>query len=225
MRKLYGSTNWRRLLALVLVFAMLFSAMGTSGYSVFAEENLPEASEEVFEAPQEAEVEDITDTVLGESPGEEDVSAPAEEADETEALSEVEPEEALEEEAADPTEEEMEEEAIEAEEESAEEIAEEEAEPAEEAEEESAEEAEPAEEEALEEESAEEAEEPAEESGNSLVEEAVQTIAAEPAEELEPIFPPVRFRDVIGGVSVSVDAPEGAFPEGTEMKLAEVEIE
>ena len=51
MRKLYGSTSWRRVLALALVFVMMFSIMGTSGYSVFAEEDLPEASEEVIEAP------------------------------------------------------------------------------------------------------------------------------------------------------------------------------
>ncbi|MBR0051817.1 MAG: hypothetical protein IJP57_07700, partial [Firmicutes bacterium] len=192
MSKLYGSTSWRRVLALILVFVMMFSVMGTSGYSVFAE-GLDETGEEVVETPQEAVVEDITDTVLGESPGEEESLAPAEDAEEI-----AEPEEA---------------EAV-AEPEEAEEIAEPEeaeavAEPAEESEE--AEEAE---------EVSEPAEEAAEEEPVSVVEEFARGV-----EEPSMAYPATGFRDIIGGISVTIDAPEGAFPEGTEMKLAEVEID
>ena len=278
MRKLYGSTSWRRVLALVLVFVMMLSMMGTSGYSVFAED-LVETEEEVVAAPEEAVVEDITDTVLGESPGE-DEEAPAEDAEAVEAVEEAEeaPAELSEEEAAEGEDAEAVEDA---EEEAVEELGED-AEPAEEAEE--AEPAEDAEEADLEEESEEEAEEPAEEAEEdlTLIAEAAQVIkeddgaeapteepAEEPAAEEEPAveepadpslvadvvkqledgqvveeepvveeipeeapveepeiaYPAVGFRDIIGGVSVTVEAPEGAFPEGTEMKLAEVEIE
>ncbi|MBR4164802.1 MAG: InlB B-repeat-containing protein, partial [Lachnospiraceae bacterium] len=199
MSKLYGSTSWRRVLALILVFVMMFSVMGTSGYSVFAE-GLDETGEEVVETPQEAVVEDITDTVLGESPGEEESLAPAEDAEEI-----AEPEEA-----ADP----------EADEEVLPEEEAEEAAPAEEEAEEAAEPAEESEEAAEAEEVSEPAEEAAEEEPVSVVEEFARGV-----EEPSMAYPATGFRDIIGGISVTIDAPEGAFPEGTEMKLAEVEID
>ena len=82
MRKLYGSTNWRRLLALVLVFAMLFSAMGTSGYSVFADSQ-DETGEAVYAAEPEVVTPDVTEDIQGPSPGED-----AEEAAEAPELTE-----------------------------------------------------------------------------------------------------------------------------------------
>ncbi|MBR5640885.1 MAG: InlB B-repeat-containing protein [Firmicutes bacterium] len=214
---------------------MMFSAMGTSGYSVFADESLPETEEEVVAVEAEAVDPEVTEDVQGPSPGDDEISMPAEDADETEALSEEDAEEA-----AEPAEEEPgeidEEAAEEANEEISEEPSEEDVEPAEEAEE--AQEPEEAAEEAAqteegEEEAEEAAEEQAEEPTGSIVEEFVKVSEAEPveepveepAEEAEIAYPKKTFRDFIGGMSVTVAAPEGAFPEGTEMKLAEVEIE
>ena len=71
MRTLYGSTSWRRVLALALVFVMMFSIMGTSGYSVFAEE-LSETGEEVTVTEPEANVPEVTEDIQGPSPGEEE---------------------------------------------------------------------------------------------------------------------------------------------------------
>ena len=306
MRKLYGSTNWRRVLAFVLVFAMMFSAMGTSGYSVFAE-SPDETGEAVYEAEPEVVEPEVTEDDQGPSPGEEaaeiaepveeaeeaaegeDIAEPVEEAEEAAEGEDVaepveEAEEAAEgEAAAEPAEEA--EEAAEGEEaaepaEEAEEAAEGEeiAEPAEEAEgagegeevaepveevEEGAEPAEAAEETEESEEIAEPVEEAEKAAEATLIEEASQVIIeddgseaeavetgslveefangldveaaepaeaeevleAEPAEKVEIAYPAMGFRDIIGGISVTVDAPEGAFPAGTEMKLAEVEIE
>ena len=74
MRTLYGSTSWRRVLALVLVFVMMVSTMGTSGYSVFADD-LIETSEEVTVAEPEANVPEVTEDIQGPSPGEEESEA------------------------------------------------------------------------------------------------------------------------------------------------------
>ncbi|MBR3748488.1 MAG: hypothetical protein IKN28_01260, partial [Firmicutes bacterium] len=62
MSKLYRTTSWRRVLALTLAIVMMVSTMGTSGYSVFAEDlagqNEPQATEEVVTAePAEADTE------------------------------------------------------------------------------------------------------------------------------------------------------------------------
>lgn len=59
MRTLYGSTSWRRVLALVLVFVMMVSTMGTSGYSVFAED-LVETNEEVTVSEPEVVTPEVT---------------------------------------------------------------------------------------------------------------------------------------------------------------------
>ena len=91
MRKLYGPTSWRRVLALVVVFAMLFSAMGSSGYSVFAE-SMSETGAGAAETLLEAGPEETAEAILEESSGEDESSAPAEDAEETEALSEEEAE-------------------------------------------------------------------------------------------------------------------------------------
>ena len=90
MRKLYGSTSWRRVLALVLVFVMMLSTMGTSGYSVFAED-LSETGEEVVVSEPEAVVPEVTEDIQGPSPGEEaeEVTEPVLEAEEGEELEEA----------------------------------------------------------------------------------------------------------------------------------------
>ena len=199
MRKLYGSTSWRRVLALVLVFVMMLSTMGTSGYSVFAED-LSETGEEVVVSEPEAVVPEVTEDIQGPSPGEEaeEVTEPVLEAEEGEELEEA--AEAVEE-----TEEGEElEEAAEAVEETEEgEETEEPAEAAEEAEE--GEEPEEAAEEAEEGEEAEEPEEePAEEEESSdptLIEEAAQIIEeddGEPAPEEEAEEPAVISEDENG---------------------------
>ena len=77
MRKLYGSTSWRRVLALALVFVMMFSIMGTSGYSVFAE-GLDETGEVVSVAEPEAVTPEVTEDIQGPSPGEEEAAEPVE---------------------------------------------------------------------------------------------------------------------------------------------------
>ena len=193
MRKLYGSTSWRRVLALVLVFVMMLSTMGTSGYSVFAED-LSETGEEVVVSEPEAVAPEVTEDIQGPSPGEEaeEVTEPVLEAEEGE-----EPEEAAE--AVEEAEEGEElEEAAEAVEETEEgEETEEPAEAAEEAEEEGEEPAEPAEEAEEGEEAEEPEEEPAEEEESSdptLIEEAAQIIEeddGEPAPEEEAEEPAV----------------------------------
>jgi len=156
MRTLYGSTSWRRVLALVLVFVMMVSTMGTSGYSVFAE-GPDETGEEVVVSEPEAVTPEVTVDDQGPSPGAEEVTEPVEPAAEDE-----EPVEAVEEAAE-----------VEEAEEPAEAV--EEAEEAEEPSEENAEPVEPTEE-AIEDE---EAEEPAEE-----VEEPVEPVEeAEGGEE------------------------------------------
>ncbi|MBO4881097.1 MAG: InlB B-repeat-containing protein, partial [Firmicutes bacterium] len=289
MSKLYRTPSWRRVLALALVFIMTLSILGTSGYTVFAEDlfgdgEQPVAEEVVTTEPEEADTEQVPEAVESEeaAPPEEEAAEPAEEAGEGEEPAGV-PEEA---------------EAAEGEQEEAEEPAEPaDAEvPAEEPAGKPGEEGEPAE--PAEGEEPAEQEEPAEE-GETIVETAVDIVAnddgaeapdAEPAEGEEPAeeptepaqgeepaeepaqieepaeepaegsliadilkqleegdieeglaegeelpeeeipeelvaMPEMHFRDIIDGISVTVDAPEGAFPEGTEMKLAEVEIE
>jgi len=115
MSKLYGSTSWRRVLALALVFVMMFSIMGTSGYSVFAEE-LPETGEEVVVSEPEAVTPEVTVDDQGPSPGEEEtelVVEPTTDAEPVEATEEG--EEPVEEvaEPAEPTEEAIEDEEVE----------------------------------------------------------------------------------------------------------------
>ena len=288
MRKLYGSTSWRRVLALVLVFVMMFSVMGTSGYSVFAED-LAETGEEVVVAEPEAVTPEVTEDIQGPSPGteEEAVAEPVEETEEGDV--EVEAIEEAAEEAEEPVEEAVEE-AVEEEESE---------EPAEAVEE--TEEGEELEEDAelveAEDEEGEESEEDAElveaedeegEAEETLVAEAAQIIeeddgaeapaeeeAAEPVEEAEAEEPsdPSLIADVVkqleegqieeetaaegdeealvegeelleeealeeevsmpeinedqwfNGTHVTVYAPEGAFPEGTTVKIVEVELD
>ena len=85
MRKLYGSTSWRRVLALVLVFVMMFSVMGTSGYSVFAEGPTETEGEIVSAEPAEADTEQVPEAVESQeaAPPEEKVDEAAEEAEAT----------------------------------------------------------------------------------------------------------------------------------------------
>ena len=66
MSKLYGTTPWKRVLALTLVFVMMLSVLGSSGYTVFAEDNEPdtvseasETTEMVEEAQEGAETPDV----------------------------------------------------------------------------------------------------------------------------------------------------------------------
>ncbi len=233
MRKLYGSTNWRRLLALVLVFAMLFSAMGTSGYSVFADSQ-DETGEAVYAAEPEVVTPEVTEDVQGPSPGEdaeeaaeapeltEDAEAEAAEEDSEETV-EAEAEEGEEPEESEAVEEgeEIAEPAEEAEEgaeiaEPAEEAEEDEeiAEPAEEAEEDE-EIAEPAEEIAEEEEPAEvalvEAEEPA---AVSIVEEFKNGLAEELAAPSEEVVEPVEAAEE----AEPAEEPEIAYPAWIDVK-------
>ena len=244
MRKMYGSRSWRRVLALVLVFVMMLSIMGTSGYSVFAED-LVETGEEVVVSEPEAVVPEVTEDIQGPSPGEEaeEVAEPVLEAEEgeepeeaAEAVEEAEEGEELEEaEAVEETEEgEAAEEPAEAAEE--EEEGEEPAEAAEAEEGEELEEAEEAEESEEAEEPEEEAAEEEESSEPTLIEEAAQIIEeddgepapeeeaeeAAPAEEIIPegptSFEPVEFDDAI----VSVTAEPYTFPEGTTVEIEEV---
>ncbi|MBO5516541.1 MAG: VWA domain-containing protein, partial [Firmicutes bacterium] len=87
MRTLYGSTSWRRVLALVLVFVMMVSTMGTSGYSVFADD-LVETNEEVTVSEPEAVTPEVTVDDQGPSPGAEESEAvvdPATDAEPVEA--------------------------------------------------------------------------------------------------------------------------------------------
>ena len=243
MRKLYGSTSWRRVLALVLVFVMMFSVMGTSGYSVFAESEPTETQEEVIAAEPEVVDQEVTEDIQGPSPGEEEAEAivePVEEAEEDEA--DVEAVEEATEEAEEPAEEAVEEavEDEEAEEPAAEvEEAEEPAEESEAVEEDEAEAEEPAEE--SEEEPAEEVE--AGEAEDTLIAEAAQAIIEDdgseaPAEEAEEVaeeaveelpeeevipegptsFAPKRF----GDTTVTVTAEPYTFPEGTTVTIEEV---
>ncbi|MBQ4380712.1 MAG: VWA domain-containing protein, partial [Bacteroidaceae bacterium] len=76
MRTLYGSTSWRRVLALVLVFVMMVSTMGTSGYSVFAED-LVETNEEVTVSEPEVVTPEVTVDDQGPSPGGEEAEEAA----------------------------------------------------------------------------------------------------------------------------------------------------
>ena len=158
MRTLYGSTSWRRVLALVLVFVMMVSTMGTSGYSVFADD-LTETGEEVTVTEPEANVPEVTEDIQGPSPGEEKVTEPVEPAAEDEEPVEAVEEAAEVKEAEEPTE------------------AVEEAEEAEEPSEENAEPVEPTEE-AIEDEEVEEPVEPVEEAEGG--EEAVTEDSSEP---------------------------------------------
>ncbi|MBR5640886.1 MAG: InlB B-repeat-containing protein [Firmicutes bacterium] len=251
MRKLYGSTSWRRVLALVLVFVMMFSVMGTSGYSVFAESEPTETQEEVIAAEPEVVDQEVTEDIQGPSPGEEEAEAivePVEEAEEDEA--DVEAVEEATEEAEEPAEEAVEEavEDEEAEEPAAEvEEAEEPAEEAEAVEEDEAEAEEPAEE--SEEEPAEEveageaedtliaeaaqaiieddgSEAPAEEA-EEVAEEAVKEAEEEAIEELpeEEVIPegPTSFAPKkFGDTTVTVTAEPYTFPEGTTVTIEEV---
>lgn len=70
MSQLYRTTNWRRVLALVLVFVMMLSTMGTSGYSVFAE-NIADGYEAAADEPDE-ETDVIPDEETPLAPYEED---------------------------------------------------------------------------------------------------------------------------------------------------------
>ena len=96
MRTLYGSTSWRRVLALVLVFVMMVSTMGTSGYSVFADD-LTVTGEEVTVTEPEAIVPEVTEDIQGPSPGEEESEAVVDPATDAEPVTDAELVEASEE--------------------------------------------------------------------------------------------------------------------------------
>ena len=251
MRKLYGSTSWRRVLALVLVFVMMFSIMGTSGYSVFAE-GLEETGEAVVEPAAEEPAQEEEFTPQGESPGTEEadvtelVEVTEEENEAEDAVTEAEEgedenlpetdEEAAEDENGEEPAEPVEEEAAEGEEL--------EAEPAEEAEEEVEEPAEESEEEAdveteetliaeaaqiIEGDDGEAA--PAEEVKEEVAEEAAEEELAEaeelPEEELleEAVaMPAIEADEDFKDARVYVYAPEGAFFEGTTVEIKAVKL-
>ena len=235
MRTLYGSTSWRRVLALVLVFVMMVSTMGTSGYSVFAED-LVETNEEVTVSEPEATVPEVTEDIQGPSPGEEaatdDEADPAlvegtEASEEDEEPADAEPVEATEE-----GEEPADAEPVEATEEGEEPADAEPVEATEEGEE-------PADAETVEETEEAEPVEPAEE---TLISEAAKVIEGddgeavaepvEPAEELpeEEILeevvamPAIDAEKLFDDARVTVSAPEGAFPEGTTVNIEEVTL-
>ena len=240
MRKLYESTRWKRVLALALVFVMMFSIMGTSGYSVFAE-GLDETGEEVVVSEPEVVEPEVTEDIQGPSPGEEEAeavveAAPDEEGEETEEVAEL--DEETEEEGEEPAE--AVEETAEGEEgeepaEAVDEIAEgedgeEPAEAVEEVEEDEENEAEVDLEEATE-------EEPYD---PTLIEEAAQIIEeddGEPAPEEEAIeelpeevleeeiaMPAIEADKDFEDARVYVYAPEGAFPEGTTVEIKAVRL-
>ena len=236
MRTLYGSTSWRRVLALVLVFVMMVSTMGTSGYSVFADD-LTETGEEVTVAEPEANVPEVTEDIQGPSPGEEESEAvvdPATDAEPVEASEDgeepVADSELVEtsEEVAEPVE------ATEDGEEPAD------AEPVEETEEGE----EPADAETVGETEEAEPVEPAEE---TLISEAAKVIegddgeaVAEPVEateevveeelpeeeilEEEVLMPAIDAEKLFEDARVTVSAPEGAFPDGTTVNIEEVTL-
>ena len=54
----YGTITWRRVLALTLVFIMMFSTLGTSGYSVFALDLQDSAAAESQEPAEEIVVDE-----------------------------------------------------------------------------------------------------------------------------------------------------------------------
>ena len=70
MSKLYRTTSWRRILALALVFIMTLSILGSSGYTVFAEDlfgdDAPAAEEVVTAEPEEADTEAVSEAVRSE---------------------------------------------------------------------------------------------------------------------------------------------------------------
>jgi len=210
-----------------------------------AEEAEQQPTEEAEEQPTEEKQEQPTEEKQ-EQPTEEKQEQPTEEAEEqpTEEKQEQPTEEtqkqSAEEAQEQPTEVTQEQPAEEAEEQSAEEAEEQPAEeaqeqPAEEAEEQPAEEAEEQPAEEAQEQPAEEAEEqPAEEAEEQPAEEAEEQPAEEeqdqPTEvesEEEPeaqiAYPAQQFRQGTAYINVSVDAPEGAFPEGTVMVVRDVE--
>ena len=294
MSKLYRTTVWRRVLALVLVFIMALSILGSSGYTVFAEdlmsgasssegteavtegdqteeENVPEEVTFQEEAPDGTESKEDTEAIEGDGQAAPEQGADADVSGEDSEEQGEGPAEAAEpakeageeDEAAKPAE------------------PDEEGEPAkdegkavegEPVEGEGEDENEPTEGEGIVETAADivagdtgelapgaegtetgeseepAAEEPAAESliaeilkgledGQAIVEDAASELIEgeelteevlldeESPEELEIRMPEMHFLDYVNGISVSVDAPKGAFPKGTEMKLAEVEIE
>ena len=178
-----------------------------------AEEEAEQPTEEEAEQPAEEEAEQPAEEEAGqpteeeaEQPAEEEAEQPAEE--EAEQPAEEEAEQPAEEEAEQPTEEEAEQPA----EENAEQPAEEEAE-------------QPTEEEA-EQPTEEEAEQPAEEEQEQPAEvESDPEAEGESEEEPEAriAYPAKQFRQGTAYINVSVDAPEGAFPEGTVMVVKDVE--
>ncbi len=191
-----------------------------------------EQEEPAVEEQEEPAIEEQEEPAIeaAEQPAEEEAEQPAEE--EAEQPAEEEAEQPAEEEAEQPAEEEAEQPTEEEAEQPAEENAEQPAE--EEAEQPTEEEAEqPAEEEA-EQPTEEEAEQPAEEETEEpAIEEAEQPAEvesdpeAEGESEEEPeariAYPAKQFRQGTAYINVSVDAPEGAFPEGTVMVVKDVE--
>ncbi|MCR4998974.1 MAG: InlB B-repeat-containing protein, partial [Lachnospiraceae bacterium] len=212
--------NWKRLLALFLATAMIVASGVFTTYTPFRAtdsdayvENLDEVTETVELAGDEASEDGVLveDTVAVE-----DESAPAEEVVE-ESVEETPSEESSEEEVADAEEsEEKAPEATEAEDEK-EEVDEAEEIEAEAEEVENEAEAEEAENEA-------EAEEVENEAEAEVAEENAEVEEEELEEEEEEIpYPAVSFdRTTASGVKVYINAPEGAFPEGTTVYVSDV---
>ena len=248
MRKLYGSTSWRRVLALALAFAMMFTMMGTSGYSVFAE-GLDETGEEVVVSESEAVDQEVTEDIQGPSPGEEEAATVVEtENSDVDVETAEDAEDEAENPADDPADETVEDEEGETPDEIAESAVEaddENGEPAADAEEV----ADPVEEPEEGEKPADDPEEEVVEAGPTeptLIEEAAQIIEGDDGEmapeevveeevaeeelaeeellEEEIVMPEIEKEELFKDARVYVYAPEGAFPEGTEVSIEEVTL-